>query len=185
MESIWLKNPSNLFKYYDNFSITNSGNKFNALTRCLIISGIICVLFNRYNWSYICFIAILFTSFVGYKYDDYESQLDRNNKERIFNSCRRSTIDNPMMNLLAFDQNPELDACDEDTDIIDKNLYHEFYEDQNNINARKKLRNFITLPVTNIKGKREEFLQFTYGNDINCKYDGIGCEKYRDVRFIL
>jgi len=185
MESIWLKNPYNLIKFYDNFSILNSGNKFNAITRCLMIAGFIFVIFNRYSWSYICFISILFISFVGYKYDDHELKVQKDYNEKVYKSCRRSTIHNPMMNLLVDDENPELEACSEDTEVIEKNLYHEFYEDQKNINARKKLRTFITLPVTSVQGKREEFLKYAYGNDTNCKYDGIGCEKYRDIRFLV
>ena len=51
-ESIWIKNPNNLIIFYDNFSIFTPYNSFNAAVRCLIIVGILCVLFKRHNWSY-------------------------------------------------------------------------------------------------------------------------------------
>ena len=183
MESIWIKKPENLINNYTNYSIYNDGNKFNTIVRLLIITGFIFMIFKRHNWSYICFVLIIMITIVGYKYDDYKIEQDVIEKEIEYKSCRRSTIDNPMSNLMPYDSQEELEACDEDSEIIKKNLFDEFYEDQNNLNSKTKLRSFITMPVTSILGKREEFLKYTYDSGITCKYDGIACEKHRDVRY--
>ena len=90
-----------------------------------------------------------------------------------------------MSNLLNLDKYPELEACiDEPKERIDENLYYNFFEDQNDLNAKKRLRSFITMPITSHPNNRHKFLDFTYGNmDALCKYDGIGCEKFRDIRY--
>lgn len=195
MESIWLKNPNNLLKYYTNYSIYNYSidnntnidgsiaNKFNIISRLLILSGFIFTIFKRYNWSYICFIFLIIITMIGYKYDDHTLEQETIAKQKEYNSCRRSTINNPMSNLLPFDSQEELEACKEDSEIIQSNLLYDYYEDQNNLNSRAKLTNFITMPVTSVLGKREEFMKFTYGDAVSCKYDGINCAKYRDIKY--
>ena len=188
-ESIWIKNPTNLFIYYDNFSIFSPNNKFNAIIRCLIISGFIFTIFKRREWSYICFILIILVTIFGYMYDDHIVNVNNMREKIQYKSCRHSTIDNPMANLLPYSIDPGKSACLENEDVKMDNLFHGHYTIQNDHINREKMKNFITLPVTNINGNRKDFLNFIYngydGEYKSCKYDDVDCEKYRDLRFAI
>jgi len=180
-ERIWIKNPKILFiNYLDIYP-----NNYNSICRMFIYIFLIFLLFKRYEWTYICFICFIIVSILGYFYDN-ENQ--KNNKINIINkykSCRRSTINNPMSNILIMDEKNDLIACSDDPDEkININLYWEFYEDENDINAKKKLRNFITMPITSHPNKRDDFLNFLYRDkSVSCKYEGIGCEQYRELKY--
>ena len=184
-EIIWIQDPKLLYTKYKDIYPKKDNNNFNAIARYFILTGLIFLLFKRYKWVYICFIGFIIISFIGYL--NYKDQ-DKNNKINLinqYNSCRRSTINNPMSNLLNLDKYPELEACiDEPKERIDENLYYNFFEDQNDLNAKKRLRSFITMPITSHPNNRLKFLDFAYGNMVAlCKYDGIGCEKFRDLRY--
>ena len=186
-ESIWIKNPINLLTYYDNFSIYSPNNKCNAVTRLLMMSGLIFVLFGSKSWSYICLIGILLVTIIGYIYDEHLIEVDGIVREKEYLSCRHSTIDNPMGNLLPYSLDPTNSACNEDENVKTDNLFFGHYRNQNDHINRETMKNFITLPVTNIEGKRSDFLNFIYngydGEYKSCKYDGVDCERYRDLRF--
>jgi len=107
--------------------------------------------------------------------------------EIIGPTCRKSTINNPMANLLPFSKDPELRACDESDTVIENNLFNGFMKDQDDNISREKMGSIYKLPDTSILGMEEEFGHFLfYGNSDEsyfCKRDGIHCESYRDVRF--
>lgn len=102
-------------------------------------------------------------------------------------TCRKSTISNPMSNLLPFSEDPTLSACKESNKTIEDNLFYGFYRDQNDHVQREKMGAFYTLPDTSITGKKDEFANYLLHGGINhpyfCKRDSINCESYRDVRF--
>lgn len=188
-ESIWIKDPMNIIRF-NNFSINTSNNKFNAMTRCLLITMTICILFNRHEWTYITLMGIIITSTIGYIYDNHVVKQVEKKKLEKYHSCRRSTIDNPMGNILPFDPTPHLKACDEKKEVIDDNLFHGYLRDPNDDNNEGKMRQFVTLPVTSIHDNRDDFIHFLYNGheeDDNeyksCKYDGVNCERYRDLRY--
>jgi hypothetical protein len=110
------------------------------------------------------------------------------NKEEFVNEekkCRKPTNDNPFMNAnLYYDG---LEACDvKDEDVMKKY----------NHNLKKNIKDvfdkntgqvyFRTNNVTTVPNKYKEFLDFvgmTYDErDNNCKYDGVNCLKYNDLR---
>lgn len=189
-ESIWIKDPMNIIRFYDSFSINTSLNKFNAMIRCLMIIGTISILFNNYDWIYISLIGIIVISGIGYIYDDHIVKTNIEKAKKEYLSCRRSTINNPMSNVLPYGNNPMLKACVEDKKIIEDNLYHGFLRDQNDDVAEQRMRDFITMPQSSIIDDRDNFLEFIYngyeedGNEyLSCKYDGVNCNKYKDLRY--
>ena len=175
-EEIWIKNPKLLYL---------GSNYFNMIARYFLIFFIIFLLFSSYKWSYICFIGFIIISIIGYL---YQLEKNKNNKINIMKkniSCRRSTINNPMSNLLPLDPNPNLNACHDDSiDKIESNLYYNFYEDENDLNAKRHLRSFITMPITSQLNNRKDFLNYIYqDNQAYCKNNGVDCERYRDIRY--
>ena len=180
-EKIWIKDPKNLFiNYLDIYP-----NNYNSICRMFLYTFIIFLLFKKYQWTYICFICFIIISILGYIYDKEYIKDKKINLINQYKSCRRSTINNPMSNILMMDDKNNLIACsDEAEEKKEMNLYWEFYEDENDINAKKNLRNFITMPITSHPNKRNDFLNFLYGNNkAYCKYEGIGCEEYRELKY--
>lgn len=177
METIWIKNPRNLLTYYDSFSIFTNNNPYNAFIRSLLMSGFFFYIFKRYKWFYICLIGILITSIVGYI-------KDINVKKDDQEQCRKATVDNPMGNLLPMAKDSHLSACRDD--YMDK-LFDGHYRHPNDYINEATVRQFITMPVTSIYDKRDEFGEFImngYDDEFkSCKYDGYQCERYRDIRF--
>ena len=187
-ETIWIKKPQNLITYYDSFSIYTNNNPFNALTRTLLICLFLFVIFKRHNWSYVIIILIFFVTFFGYLYDEHYMTKFIENEIRKGSSCRRSTVNNPMSNLLPLITDPERKACEENKEKTDKNLHKGYYRNQNDYVDEATMRSFVTLPVTDIHGHRDEFVNFIlngYEKDSyrSCKYDGYQCETYRDIRY--
>jgi hypothetical protein len=182
-EVFWLNDPSILIKnYYDIYPTKK--NFFNALIRFFIIGAIIFLLFKRYNWLYLCIVAIILLTIFGYMYDNKKDNQNKINYIKNYTSCRRSSINNPMSNLLITAEDINLEACDEEKDIIDKNLYYNFLEDENDMHAKKKLRAFITMPITSVPNDRSKFLDYVFDKNLApCKTDGIECEKFRDIRY--
>lgn len=180
-EKIWIKNPKILFEKYQDIYPTN----YNSLCRLFLYTFSIFLLFKSYKWAYLCLISFIISSILGYIYDNEHVTHKKIDMIDKYKSCRRSTINNPMSNILLIDEKADLIACsDEKQEKIDMNLYWEFYEDENDIYASKKLRNFITMPITSQPNKRNDFLNFLYkDNHAYCKYEGIGCEQYRELRF--
>jgi hypothetical protein len=180
MDRFWVKNPKILIEKYKDIFIKDSKNVFNSLSRLFIYTTFIFILFNSYKWAYICLISLLLITFIGYHHDIDEDKINKIKKLKEYNSCKRSTINNPMSNKLVLD-NDDLEPCiDEDKDIVDNNLYYNFLEDEVDINAKRRLRSFINIPKKNVN----KFLKFVYGDvNANCKYNGIHCEKFRDIRY--
>lgn len=184
MEQLWIYNPHILFMKITELYPSNTNNNFNAIARYWMISGIIFLIFSSYKWAYICLIGFILTTIFGYLYYKKEDTKDKIKKMRKYNSCRRTTINNPMGNVLPLDENPHLEACNDDTkEDIEDNLFFEYYEDENDLVGRKKQKNFITMPITSIVNKREKFLNFMYRPKQMCRSNGIGCEKFRDLRY--
>jgi hypothetical protein len=184
MEQLWIYEPHILFKKMTDLYPSNTNNNFNAICRYWIICGIIFMLFSSYKWVYICFIGFILTTILGYLYYKREDTENKIEQIRKYNSCRRSTINNPMGNILPLDENPHLEACNDETkEQIDDNLFFEYYEDQNDLASRIKQKNFITMPITSIINKREKFLNFMYKPRQKCKVESIGCEKFRDLQY--
>jgi hypothetical protein len=184
-ERLWIYDPKILFINYKDIYPTETNNNINAIARYFLLTTIIFITFASYKWAYICGIGFVLTTLIGYIYTKNEDKEDKIKKIKTHLQCRRSTINNPMGNLMPLDEDPTMEACmDDPQEKIDNNLYYNFYEDENDLKAKTRLRNFITMPVSSILGNRNSFLKFAYGDNMSrCKYDGVRCERARDIRY--
>jgi len=184
-EEFWINDPKVLFTKISDIYPRDTNNNFNAIARYFLITFIIFIIFSRYKWAYICALGFVLTNIIGIIYTKNEEKEEKKDKIKKHLECRRSTINNPMSNLLILDNDPNLEACKDDPEeIIKNNLYWEYYDDENDLNSKRRLRSFITMPITSIVNKRSDFLEFVYAENMSkCKYDGIGCEKIRDIRY--
>ena len=146
----------------------------------LFVALITSILFNKYKLAYIFLVLVVSGLVVQYVYHQHSNEI----KEPEI-TCRKSTVSNPMGNLLPYDTNPSFKACNDPDDLRIDNLFLGFLRDQDDDINREKINPFLTLPVTNIEGMKTEFANFLIGDGLvnNCKHDGIDCEKYRDIRF--
>jgi hypothetical protein len=183
-EELWIYNPHILFTKITDIYPSSNTNFFNAIARYWMVCGAIFMLFARYKWAYLCVVGFFLTTLVGWVYTKSDATDEKISFIKKHLSCRRSTINNPMGNILPLDLEPNLEACDDEPEEkINNNLYWEFYEDQNDLTAKTRLRSFITMPITTIVNKRKNFLEFMYQPTLKCKSDGVGCEDYRDIRY--
>jgi hypothetical protein len=127
---------------------------------------------------FICIISLIFTLYKSHvEYDKIAEEI----------LCRKSSVANPMANLLPFSKDPEMKACKEPIKVVEDNLFYGFLRNQDDYVAREQMGAFYTLPDTSILGQKQEFSEYLfYGDEDNhkfCKRDGVNCESYRDVRF--
>jgi len=99
--------------------------------------------------------------------------------------CRKSTIDNPFMNPLY--EADGLEACETDEKEIKKNYENNLFRGIKDVfDKRHGQLYYKTNNVTTIPNKYKEFLDFikmTYDEpDNNCKYNGVNCLEYNDLR---
>lgn len=184
-ERLWIYDPKILLKNYKDIYPRETNNNINAIARYFLITSIIFIIFGSYKWAYVCGIGFILTTLIGYIYTKNEDREDKIKQIKTHLQCRRSTINNPMGNLMPLDEEPNIEAClDEPQEKIDNNLYYEFYEDEDDLTAKTRLRSFITMPVTSLIGDRKSFLEFAYGENMSrCKHDGVRCERSRDIRY--
>jgi hypothetical protein len=183
-EEFWIYNPHILFTKIEDIYPSPTTNTFNAIARYWLITFVIFILFGRNKWAYLCGVGFVITSIIGYIYSESEIREDKISQIKKHLSCRRSTINNPMANILPLDPTPNLEACDDEPEEkITNNLFWGYYEDENDLTAKKRQRAFITMPITTMVNNRKDFLNFMYEPSLKCKMDGIGCEKFRDLRY--
>jgi len=165
--------------YYNNFIFTDNDDiqiKINKSLMFLIYTSFIFLLF-RSNYTIIIFglIILLYIIKITYKREYFT----------IKEKCRRPTINNPFMNVLFEAESNE--ACNvEEEEILDK------YNDNLNKNMKDLFNKktgqlyYKVNNVTSIPNKYKEFLNFIGEtrdhSDNNCKYDGINCLLYNDLR---
>jgi hypothetical protein len=183
-EELWIYNPHILFTKISHLYPGPDTNLFNSIARYWMITCGIFLLLGSYKWAYLCGIGFILTSWVGWIYSQDEKKEQKISAIKKHLSCRRSTINNPMANVLPLDPEANLEACDDEPEEkIKNNLFWEFYEDENDLKAKTRMRAFITMPITSIVNKREDFLNFMYEPRLKCKSDGVGCEDFRDLRY--
>jgi hypothetical protein len=185
-EELWIYNPHILIKKITNIYPEPGSNPFNSIARYWMITCVIFMIFGSYKWAYLSGIGFILTTGIGYIYTKNEKKEEKVNLIKKHLSCRRSTINNPMGNILPLDPEPGLEACDDEHEPEEKvqnNIFWEFYEDENDLTAKTRQRAFITMPITSMVNKRKDFLDFMYQPQLKCKSDGIGCEDFRDLRY--
>ena len=167
-------------KYYNNFiyeSIDTMDEKINKSIMFLIYLLIIFIVLGS-NLRTMPIALIILLIFIKHVY--IKEEFDPEKK------CRVPTIDNPFMNPLYEVDN--LEACDAtDKEILAK-YYHNLPRNMNDVFDKNtgqlyyKLNNVTSIP--NIYGDFIKFIGSTKDQpDNNCKYDGVNCLKYNDLRY--
>lgn len=153
----------------------------------LCIGFILCILTKMYKLSYVFLLVLTFSFIVDQLYKRHHDLKEIIKVSEETKTCRKSTISNPMSNLLPHDRNPTFKACKESENVKIDNLLSGFLREQNDDINKEKLNPFITMPDQSILGEKDAFSKFIsngYDEETKtCKYDGVACQKYRDLRF--
>jgi len=179
----------------DFFPIRNYNLDYNMyiIFRFLFYSFIlILILSNNKLIKIILFIILIITFICLYLIESknvndiiYEEKINNFIKEK----CRKSTINNPMSNILNTMETDDLNLnnCDDKINnkkLIDNNLSYNIYSNSTDLFDRKTNKNnFITIN-TSYPNDTKKFKEFLYNfNDNNCKNDGLICRTYDDIRY--
>jgi len=166
--------------YYNNFiykSIDTMDEKINKSIMFLIYLLIIFVVLGS-NLRTMPIALIILLIFVKHVY--IKEQFDPEKK------CRLPTIDNPFMNPLFEVDN--LEACDATEKEILAKYYDNLPRNMDDVFDRKTGQLYYKLNnVTSIPNNYKDFIKFIGSTkdqpDNNCKYDGVNCLKYNDLRY--
>lgn len=134
-------------------------------------------------------IFILFVV-IGIAYYILSSKLNEYKKSIIpVIRCRKSTIDNPMGNVLLYTDIGDMDnkLCSDNKNLenIDKNLKYNIYYDSNDLYSKgTNTRSFITMPSqTNPNDIKEYYKYLYYLDNPSCKVDSMNCMYNSDLRY--
>jgi hypothetical protein len=166
--------------YYNNFiydSIDTMDEKINKSIMFLIYLLIIFIVLGS-NLRTMPIALIILLIFVKYTY--IKEEFDPEKK------CRLPTIDNPFMNPLFEVDN--LEACDASEKEILAKYNHNLPRNMNDVFNKNSGQLYYKLNnVTTIPNKYDDFINFIGSTkdqpDNNCKYDGVNCLKYNDLRY--
>ena len=119
-------------------------------------------------------LLMLMTIYILYKKIKYY----RNNKE----ICRKSTIDNPMGNVLLYDDYNNKLCSKED---IDTNLNYNYYYNSTDLFLKKNnTRSYITMPSQTHPNDIDKFKKYLYNfNNPSCKYNSIDCIINNNIKY--
>ena len=180
MEKLWYKDPKILLNN-DNKIIPNSSmkpiQKINSLAKigaALVVFGILSDGNSQFLSMGLC---ILILSFIFSK-PNMEKFGNQNE-----NKCRKPTNNNPYMNVLRYNDNLNVPACEYSQDV-DKKYKFNLYQNSKDLFDNKHLeRQFYTMPVTTVPNDIVTFGKWLYGTKGNCKYDGTRCLQHEDERY--
>ncbi len=176
--------PSNEYEFKRNI---------NAIVRFLIYSiGLVYIYGGNRNILLFLIILLILVNLIGMvkfsKQKIYDNTLTRYDKKETI--CRKSTVDNPMSNILITMTPQELDikACDEkiNTDkLVNNNLSYNTYTNVDDFyNTKNGNIGYVQLPSTSYPGNFDDFKSFLYNLDKNnCKVNGSNCMGWYDVKY--
>tara|TARA_Y100000589_G_C27073327_1_gene596370 strand:+ start:320 stop:898 length:579 start_codon:yes stop_codon:yes gene_type:complete len=191
MEEFWINNYKILFKNTNNFLPEKNMSRngiLNLLTRYSIIL-LLFFIFIRLGKIWISLpITIIILCIVFHYLDIERSKKEKRKKIKNSIKCRKSTLSNPFMNILSTESKVDLPACsvtdEKNIENIDKNYKFNLYQNINDLTDSKHLkRQFYTMPVTTIPSKQNDYADWLYRTEGNCKSDGINCLNYEDERY--
>ena len=179
-EQFWFNNPEILLNNYCIFFPNKEYSlvrNLNATVRLFLYYTILCFILTNAQLIniikpllLICFITVIIYSIY--------------NKETFINSTtetvlRKSTDNNPMMNVLVTDYNSNKNIkIDKDitNEELNSNIVGDFaYDEDGGSNQKMLERNFYTMPVTNVYNDQTEFAKWLYDTGPTCKEDTIMC----------
>lgn len=142
----------------------------------LLLFSALLFFFNKNKLAYLFLSLFVFFTYIFY--------IKQKEKETKTMNCRMPTNDNPMANVMPLADDAHLEACDNiPEEEYQKYLYSCLYEKTYDFKIRDRLDILHTKPVTSFPDDKEKFLKYVYGQEQNCKADGVNCESYRDMRF--
>ena len=175
----------------NNLSFFPNGNMsrnelLNSLTRySILIFLVFLFISSNSNWLYLplgIFISCILLYLIDIPRQENDKNLDIENEK----NCREPNINNPYMNILVTQDNVEKPACDNEKvkDLSKKFFKYNLYQNSSDIFEKKNFeRQFYTMPVSTIPSKQNDFVDWLYKKDSNCKSDGVDCLEYEDERY--
>lgn len=166
-------------KYYRNFIFKLSDEMDDKINKSIMFMVYVLIIFiiigssvSLIPLSIIIFLLLMKNIYIKEKFDTKVK-------------CRRPTKNNPFMNPLYEVDNME--ACDVDEKEVLNKYYDNTYRNIKDVFDKNTGQLYYkTNNVTTIPNKYKEFLNFigmTYDEpDNNCKYNGVNCMKYNDLR---
>ena len=191
-DKIWFEDPNILFKkeYITTFWPTKYqtyNQRTNALSRLVIILGVLLSLYRKSTDVMVISIMILFMLYIMWnKNINSETKVlndtsDNNINHRHYNPigtkmmnnrCQKSTYNNPFANVLIGDKMDRPPACPTNelivNDFKNKSEFDVFDNDPAHIQ-------FYTTPNTTIPNDQHAFATWLYGNQKVCKSTQMAC----------
>jgi hypothetical protein len=185
-----------IIKEWDDFFPIKDNNldkNTYAIFRFLLYSLILILILSDNNLIKIILFILLIITFISLNLIEsnninniiYEKEIKNFKKEK----CRKSTINNPMSNILNTMEINELDMkiCDENINtkqLIEDNLSYNIYSNSTDLFDRKTNKNNYITINTSYPNNTKKFKDFLYNfNENNCKTDGLMCRSYDDIRY--
>ena len=160
-------------------STQNFEQNKNAIIKFIIYSSIIILLFTgNISIFIICVIIAILIAITCNKIITAKQSFDIKNYDNN-NKCRKSTIENPMGNILLYTPADKMNEklCDNQEKKIEDNLTYNIYYDSHDLfNKKNNTRSFITMPSQTHPNDIDKFKKYVYffGNP-TCKSDGLDC----------
>jgi hypothetical protein len=107
-------------------------------------------------------------------------------------SCKKSTISNPFMNLNITDYNNENEnppeACNVDDEFINEdisvNFSHDLFQNVGELwERRNSQRQFYDMPNRSVPTNQKEFAELLYKTPPTCKENTENCMRYEDLKY--
>ena len=176
----WLNDINVLYEnknyliFFPNKSFTFVEN-LNAIVRLGFYYSLICYIYTGNLDAFVPFVIICIITLMLYKTSDYIEPFEMNNKKR------KSTIDNPMINLSVTDYGKEnVGIADIEDKNINENLVKDLYNDIGDLSNKQFFeRNFYTTPITTVPNDQGGFAEWLYKRD-TCKSGNME-ECYKNV----
>lgn len=99
-------------------------------------------------------------------------------------NCRKTTLENPMGNILLYDTDYHKKVCDDNKNIQNNLDYNVYYNSKDLFKRDNNLRQFITMPSQTIPNDIQKFKENLYQfNDDTCKINSKNCMYNEDIRY--
>lgn len=179
-EQFWFNNPEILLNNYcvffpnKDYSLTKN---LNAIVRLFLYYTLLCFILTDGQLIDIIKPLLLICLLTVVVYNTYNKETFENST--IETIIRKSTNNNPMMNLLVSDYNNNKNIKI-DTNITNEELNSNLVEDipynvDGGSNQKLLERSFYTMPVTNVYNEQTEFAKWLYDTGPTCKENTIMC----------
>ena len=179
-----IRNITNILKDLTIFfpSKTNNmeENKNAIIKFCIYISIIIGIFTKNYFMIVFLIVLLIMTEIFG------NILIKNKNKIEPF-KCRKTTIDNPMGNLLLYTKEDEFNEslCKYQDKKIDNNIKYNIYHNSSDLFLKKNnTRSFITMPSQTNPNNIDNYKKYLYYFDNpTCKTNQLNCMFNEDLRY--